>query len=44
MTKALREILQRVESWPERAQDEAVNFLLAIEQELSDPYVLSDED
>ena len=44
MTKALREILQRVESWPERAQDEAVNFLLDIEQELSDPYVLSDED
>jgi predicted transcriptional regulator len=42
--KALREILERAEAWPEEAQEEAVNFLLAIEQELGDPYVLTDED
>jgi hypothetical protein len=42
--KALREILERAEAWPEEAQEEAVNFLLAIEQELADPYVLTDED
>jgi predicted transcriptional regulator len=42
--KALREILERAETWPEKAQEEAVNSLLAIEQELADPYVLTDED
>jgi hypothetical protein len=44
MNKALREIVERAEAWPQEFQDEAVSFLLAIEQELADPYVLSDED
>jgi hypothetical protein len=42
--KALRDILQRVETWPERAQQEALDLLLSIEQELVAPYVLTDED
>ena len=42
--KALREILERAETWPEEAQEEAVNFLLALDQELADPYVLTEED
>lgn len=41
---ALRDILQRAEAWPEQAQEEAVDFLLCLEQELADPYVLTDED
>jgi predicted transcriptional regulator len=44
VAKALKEILERAETWPEQAQEEAVNSLLAIEQELADPYVLNDED
>jgi hypothetical protein len=43
-SKTLRELLQRVESWPEHAQQEALDCLLSIEQELADPYVLTDED
>jgi len=42
--KALREILERAAGWPEETQEEAMNFLLALEQELADPYVLTDED
>jgi hypothetical protein len=44
VAKALRDILQRVETWPEQAQEEAILSLLSIEQELADPYVLTDED
>jgi len=36
--------LERAETWPEEAQEEAVNFLLALEQDLADPYVLTEED
>jgi hypothetical protein len=42
--KALRGILQRIETWPEHAQQRALDLLLSIEQELVDPYVLTDED
>jgi predicted transcriptional regulator len=42
--KDLREILERVEAWPEEAQEEALSFLLALERELADPYVLTEED
>ena len=44
VAKALKEILERVERWPEQAQEAAIHSLLAIEQELADPYVLTDED
>ena len=36
--------MERAETWPEEAQEEAVNFLLALDQELADPYVLTEED
>jgi predicted transcriptional regulator len=42
--KALRDILQRIETWPEYAQQQALDSLLSIEQELLDPYVPTDED
>jgi hypothetical protein len=43
-TKALKEILTRVETWPEAAQEEAVASLLAIEEELRSPYPLTEAD
>ncbi len=36
--------MERAETWPEETAEEAVNFLLALEQELADPYVLTEED
>ena len=44
VAKALKDILTRVESWPERAQEEAAASLLAIEEELREPYQLTDAD
>ncbi len=41
VAKALKEILTRVESWPERAQEEAAASLQAIEEELREPYELT---
>jgi predicted transcriptional regulator len=43
IAKALRDLLQRVETWPQ-AQEEAVNSLLSIEQELANPHGFTDED
>lgn len=44
MKKALEDILRRVEDWPEAAQDEAAVSLQSIEQELLEPYELSEDD
>ena len=44
ITKALQDILIRIEAWPEAAQDEAAATLQAIEEEFLQPYKLSDED
>jgi hypothetical protein len=44
VTKALKDILNRIEAWPETAQNEAAATLQAIEQEFLTPYTLSDED
>ena len=44
VTKALKDILNRIEAWPETAQDEAVATLQAIEEEFQQPYTLTDED
>jgi predicted transcriptional regulator len=44
MKKVLEDILRRVEGWPEAAQDEAAASLQSIEQELLEPYELSEED
>ena len=44
VSKALKKILDRIETWPERAQDEAAATLEAIEQDLLTPQSMSDED
>ncbi len=44
VAKTLKEILTRVETWPEEAQEEAAASLQAIEEELRSPYQLTDGD
>ncbi len=44
MNAKLKDIIKRADTWPEEAQEEAVQFLLALEQEYAEPYELSDED
>jgi hypothetical protein len=44
MNPKLREILQKAESWPQSIQDEALDFLLAIDAEFREPVSLTDED
>jgi len=44
MNAKLKDIIERVETWPKEAQEDAVESLLAIEQELVEPYELTDED
>ena len=44
MSKRLREIIERAETWPEEAQEEAIATLQAIEAEFADPYELTEDD
>ena len=44
MNTKLKDIITRVETWPQEAQEEAVESLMAIEQEFADPYKLTKED
>ena len=44
MNRQLRDLLGRVEAWPNEAQEEAVQLLLALESEYSQPHELSAED
>jgi hypothetical protein len=44
MNENLKDVIKRVDAWPEEAQEEAAEFLLALEQEYAEPYELSDED
>ena len=44
VAKVLKDILTRVESWPEPAQEEAAASLQAIEEELRQPYELTEGD
>jgi len=44
MNTKLKNLIERVETWPEEAQEEAIASLLAIEHELAEPYELTDED
>jgi hypothetical protein len=44
MNTKLREVLQRAERWPLAAQEAALDFLLEMEAELSQPPILTDED
>lgn len=37
-------ILERVRSWPEDRQEDAVRLLMAMEAEAGAPYILSDEE
>ena len=44
MNAKLKDIIERVETWPQEAQEEAVESLLAIEQEFAEPYELTEGD
>jgi predicted transcriptional regulator len=44
MNAKLKDLFERVENWPAEAQEEAIASLLAIEQELAEPYELTEED
>lgn len=44
VAKALKDILARVETWPEAAQEEATASLRVLEEELRSPYQLTEAD
>jgi hypothetical protein len=44
MNGKLKDSIGRIETWPPAAQEEAVQSLLAIEQEIAKPHELTDED
>lgn len=44
MNIKLRDVIGRIETWPEQAQEEAAELLLALEREYAEPYELSPED
>jgi len=44
VTKALKNILDRIGTWPENAQNEAAATLQVIEQEFLAPHTVTDED
>jgi hypothetical protein len=44
MNAKLKDILERVETWPEGAQEEAAELLLALEQEYAAPYEATPEE
>jgi predicted transcriptional regulator len=44
MNARLKDILERAQSWPEAAQENAVDLLLALEREYGGPYQATDEE
>ena len=44
MNTKLKDLVDRIETWPEEMQQEAIDVLLAIEQGHATPYQLSAED
>jgi hypothetical protein len=44
MNAKLKNVIERVDTWPEEAQEEAALLLLALEQEYAQPYELSEDD
>jgi predicted transcriptional regulator len=44
MSPRLKELIGRIDSWPQEAQEEAAEFLSAIEEEIAEPYELTDDD
>jgi hypothetical protein len=44
MSKKLKEIIERAETWPQEAQEQAIATLQAIEAEFVAPYELTEDD
>jgi hypothetical protein len=44
MNAKLKSIFDRAETWPQEAQEQAVDLLLALGQEYAEPYELTAED
>jgi predicted transcriptional regulator len=44
MSKNLKDMITRAETWPEEAQEEAIAMLQAIEDEIAHPYELTEDD
>lgn len=44
MNAKLKDIIGRLDTWPEQAQEEAAQLLLALEHEYTEPYELTDDD
>ena len=44
MSKKLKEMIERTETWPQEAQEQAIATLQAIEAELAEPYELTEDD
>ncbi len=44
MNVKLKGLIDRIEAWPEEAQEEAAELLLALEREYAEPYELSPQD
>ncbi len=44
MNAKLKELIERVETWPEETQEEVIEILLSIEQARLTDYELTDED
>jgi hypothetical protein len=44
MNTRLKDIVGRLDTWPEEAQEQALELLLSPEQEYAEPYELSNED
>jgi len=43
MTKLLREVIERVQTWPDDRQDDAARFLLDLEAQQTNAYRLTQE-
>ena len=44
MNAKFKDIVGRIETWPDRAQERAADLLLTLEHEYIEPYELTDED
>jgi len=44
MNARLKDILERALSWPEAAQEQAIELLLALEKEYGEPYDATDDE
>jgi hypothetical protein len=43
VSKVLKEVMERVQRWPDNRQDDAARVLLEMEEQDSSPYGLTDE-